>query len=79
MGNVVNQDGMRIWVWSNDHDPPHVHVAGAGWEVTVLIGDAAVLDGIKHGKPNGKQIRAAITLVAEYLEACNAEWRRCHG
>jgi hypothetical protein len=79
MGEVIRQDGMRVWVWSDDHLPPHVHVGTADWEVSILIGEFAVLAEIKGGHPGGKAIRAAIALVAEHLEAANAEWRRCHG
>lgn len=29
-------DGLKIWFWSNDHEPPHFHVKRSGeWEVKV--------------------------------------------
>lgn len=79
MGTVARQDGLRIWVWSEDHLPPHVHVGASTWEITVLIGEFAVLHRIKWGNPQAREIRAALALVAAHLEAANAEWRRCHG
>lgn len=80
MGTVVNIDGIRVFVWSSDHNPPHVHVMhkGEGWEITVTIGDTARAIGIKHGAPSNRRIREAVALVAAHLEACNEEWRRCN-
>jgi Domain of unknown function (DUF4160) len=29
-------DGVRLWFWPNDHDPPHFHAQRAGdWEIRV--------------------------------------------
>jgi hypothetical protein len=70
---------MIVWVWSEDHASPHVHVATTEWEITIRIGELAQLERIKYGHPQPKAIRAAITLVAEFLDASNDEWRRCHG
>ena len=31
-------DGLKIWFWSNDHEPPHFHVKRRGeWEVKVFF------------------------------------------
>jgi len=31
-------DGMKIWFWSNDHNPPHFHVKRDGfWEYRVFF------------------------------------------
>ena len=31
-------DGLNIWLWSNDHEPPHFHAKRSGeWEVKVCF------------------------------------------
>ncbi|MFI6015039.1 DUF4160 domain-containing protein [Streptomyces sp. NPDC051243] len=31
----MNQDGVKIQIYSNDHAPPHAHVKGKGAEVRI--------------------------------------------
>ncbi|RPF36342.1 DUF4160 domain-containing protein [Streptomyces sp. TLI_185] len=35
VGTIVNQDGVKIQIYSNDHAPPHAHVKGKGAEVRI--------------------------------------------
>lgn len=35
VGTVVNQDGVKVQIYSNDHAPPHAHVKGKGEEVRI--------------------------------------------
>lgn len=30
-----------IRIWSNDHNPPHFHVVGDGWDISFLISDGS--------------------------------------
>ena len=31
-------DGLKLWFWSGDHEPPHFHAKKSGeWEVKVLF------------------------------------------
>ncbi len=38
-------DGFVIRMYFEDHNPPHVHVAGPDFEARVAIGDLAILEG----------------------------------
>jgi hypothetical protein len=79
MGTVIEAEGVRIFINARDHGPPHAHVRGSDWELRVYIGDRAKLWNVKHGKPNSKEVRRAVELVAANLDGCNAEWRRIYG
>ncbi|WP_244376167.1 DUF4160 domain-containing protein [Streptomyces ficellus] len=35
VGTIVNQNGITIQIYSNDHAPPHAHVKGKGGEVRI--------------------------------------------
>jgi hypothetical protein len=35
VGTIVNQDGVKIQIYSNDHAPAHAHVKGKGEEVRI--------------------------------------------
>lgn len=44
MVTVHRFDGFRFVIFSNDHDPAHVHVIGAGREAKIqLVGEAPLL------------------------------------
>lgn len=44
MVTVHRFDGLRFVIFSNDHDPAHVHVIGAGREAKIqLVGEAPLL------------------------------------
>ncbi|MEV0776884.1 DUF4160 domain-containing protein [Streptomyces sp. NPDC050433] len=34
-GRIVNQSGIRIVIYSNDHGPPHAHVYGGGKDTKI--------------------------------------------
>jgi hypothetical protein len=39
MPTVYRQDGFEFRIYTNDHDPPHVHVFKAGGQVKISMGD----------------------------------------
>ena len=82
MGEICRKGGLICFTPSNDHDPAHVHVTAASWQVRVALAEepdeVAFMD-VKHGTPSGKEIKKAIKLVADNLDACWAEWERIHG
>ncbi|MER7819025.1 hypothetical protein ABTX79_27570, partial [Streptomyces sp. NPDC096153] len=76
VGTIVNEGGVTIQIYSNDHAPPHAHVKGKGKEVRIgqngkpLAGDGelsrlqkAVVDG------NLRTIRENIRVAMERFKA----------
>jgi len=43
MGTIVNEDGFRIIIYSNEHIPPHVHIYKSGTEAKISISDKPYL------------------------------------
>lgn len=39
MPTVYRQDGFEFRIYTNVHDPPHVHVFKAGGQVKIAMGD----------------------------------------
>jgi hypothetical protein len=80
MPTVIVLEGYEIIVyWRNEHTPPHCHVFKADWEIRVYIGDASAYWDTLWGKPKGKELRRAVQLVADNLEAINEVWRQKNG
>jgi hypothetical protein len=57
--------GFSIWMYYNDHQPPHFHAEYSGAEVIIVIGSGNVYEGTLS--------RRAIRLVQEWEELDRAE------
>lgn len=41
----VTIDGVRIYIYSNDHPPPHIHLVYAGFKAAMEIEDGYIIAG----------------------------------
>ena len=60
--------GLKIWFWSNDHEPPHFHVKRRGeWEVKVffLLTPDDMIEILGSGRPSKKELKALTQLAAK--------------
>lgn len=73
MPTVLREDGFRVMIRTDDHEPPHVHCIKAGGEVLIDIesGDIRDVDGLKQS-----DVRKALTLVADNRAFLLQEWRK---
>jgi hypothetical protein len=79
MVTVHRAFGLRFVIYSNDHEPAHVHVTGNGCEAKVqLVGDTGVSlvwhFGFKHA-----ELRKMLIEVERKRDFLIAEWERIHG
>jgi hypothetical protein len=61
--------GIVIWMYYNDHQPPHFHAVYGSEEALILIGSGDVYEGALS--------RRAIRLVQEWEELHRAQLLRC--
>lgn len=40
MPTIIRRDGFQVVIWTNDHEPMHVHIFKAGGELAVNLGDS---------------------------------------
>ncbi|WP_179588681.1 DUF4160 domain-containing protein [Pigmentiphaga litoralis] len=79
MVTVYRADGLRVVIYSMDHEPAHVHVYGSGHakiDLSGLEGEPVLVwaEGMKHG-----EVRRAMKIVnARRLEFLT-RWRELHG
>ena len=79
---VFQIEGLRLWFWSGDHEPPHFHLKKSGkWEVKVhfLSGPDDMFE-IKWAEKNSASriLRQLRELVAEHRAALLEEWEGLH-
>lgn len=76
MPTVYRQEGFRFFFYSNEHDPPHIHVSKAGGELKfVLGGDAEEPIFDKELSPmKKKDERRAFVIVKEQQRFLLEKW-----
>jgi hypothetical protein len=68
--------GLKLWFWSNDHEPPHFHAKRRGeWEVKVhFLMDASDMIEIVRGSPARKVLKEIIELSEHNRPELLAQW-----
>lgn len=79
MVTVHRAHGLRVIIFTDDHEPAHVHVFGDGQAKINLIGegDGPVLVSAEGMKAN--DLRRSMQLVRDRREEFLARWREIHG
>ncbi len=82
MAEVFRSDGCVIKVFSDDHEPAHVHVSSAEQEIRIDISGvvAVVLESGKKRRQsaNAKFAKQALHLVNSRLAEVKAAWESIH-
>ena len=79
MVTVLRAHGLRVVIFTNDHDPAHVHVFGDGEAKINLLGaDGAPELVWAEGMSRG-EVRRAVRLVADERTTLLARWEEIHG
>lgn len=76
MPTILRQDGFEFRIWTNDHEPPHVHVFKAGGQVKIEIVTAQAMAVWNMG---ARDVRSAELMVVANQELLFQAWRKIHG
>ena len=80
MPKVFNLNGFYCIVYTDDHDPPHVHIKYSGTTTILNLGasseDVTIRDA-QNMKP--KDIKKAMELLEENWDDAVAKWEEYHG
>lgn len=79
MVTIYRAHGLRIVIFTDDHEPAHVHVFGDGHAKINLTGpngrpELVWAEDMKRG-----EVRRAMDVVIEHSEAFLVRWREIHG
>ena len=70
MPSVARFDRFTIYVYADDHAPPHFHVVGRDFNATVLIADLS----LDRGRLPPGIFAEAVAWAAENLDTLNGAW-----
>lgn len=71
MGSVFIIQGILIYIYAFDHNPPHIHVRCGEGEFTITIKDRIV-----EGKAKAKTIQIVNQFIDEYEDKIMAIWEK---
>ena len=71
MGSIFIIQGILIYIYAFDHNPPHIHVKSGDGEFTITIKDRIV-----EGKARSKTIQIVNTFMDEHEEEIMEIWNK---
>ncbi|WP_414676734.1 DUF4160 domain-containing protein [Longimicrobium sp.] len=74
---IVREGSWRIWIYSDDHGFPHVHVVHPGGRVKIRLTPGHDVLGVSRMSP--RDLLKAVRLVETHREILMAAWRNIHG
>lgn len=78
--NAFQIDGLKIWFWSNDHEPPHFHAKRKGeWEVKVcfMLDQAEMIEVMAWSKrrPTKTMLKSLTASAAKHRVELLKQWQ----
>ncbi|MBQ8225003.1 MAG: DUF4160 domain-containing protein [Bacteroides sp.] len=71
MGSIFIIQGILIYIYAFDHNPPHIHVKSGEGEFTITIKDRIV-----EGKAKSKTIQLVNSFMDEHEEEIMEIWNK---
>lgn len=69
MGSIFVIQGLLIYIYGFDHNPPHIHVRSGDGEFTITLQTREV-----EGKARVKSIQIVNQFIDEHLDELNEIW-----
>ena len=76
MGTVHRESGFTFRIWSEDHEPPHVHAWKGGRQLLINLSPVGVRN--RRGMKDNDAMRA-LAIVEREREKMLRNWREIHG
>ena len=79
MPTLFRQDGFRVVIYTDDHEPPHVHVLKGETEVKIDLGSETKPPTIVFSRGKRSDAKKALALVIDRQTNLLEAWRTIHG
>lgn len=79
MVTVLRAHGLRVVIFTNDHQPAHVHIFGDGEAKINLLGADGSPELIWADAMSRGEVRRALRIVTEQQTLLLARWEDIHG
>lgn len=79
MVTVLRESGFRFVIFTDDHEPAHVHVYGDGEAKIQLVGREGEPELVWVQRMKSGEIRKAMAIVVRNRSGFLDRWRQIHG
>ncbi|NBZ88991.1 DUF4160 domain-containing protein [Stagnihabitans tardus] len=79
MVTIYRANGLRVIIFTDDHEPAHVHVFGDGQAKIDLISPSGAPSLVWAEGMKANDLRRAMQMVRDQQEEFLAKWREIHG
>lgn len=79
MPTIIRQDGFRVMIYPDDHEPPHVHCYRGDSVITVWLGETMATVREASAEAKSTDQRDALRIVNQHRRRLLSEWRKYHG
>ena len=79
MPTLFRQDGFRVVIYTDDHEPPHVHVLKGETEVKIDLGSETKPPTVIFLRGKRSEAKGALALVIDRQINLLEAWRTIHG
>jgi hypothetical protein len=76
---VLRVDGFEVRIYTDDHEPAHVHVFRAEGRARIRLPTGSAGAVVTEARMRTADLRRAVAIVNEYADLLRFEWRRFHG
>lgn len=78
MITLLRAQGLRVIIFTDDHEPAHVHVFGDGHAKVDLIGDDGLPRLVWCRGMKQAEVKKALKIVTEHRTMLLAQWKEIH-
>mgnify|MGYP001335360210 CR=1 FL=1 len=78
MVTVLRESGFRFVIFTDDHEPAHVHVYGDGEAKIQLVGRQGEPELVWLQRMKSGDVRKAMAIVVRHRTELLARWRQMH-
>jgi hypothetical protein len=79
MVTAHREAGLRFVIYTDDHEPAHVHAIGDGEAKINLAGAGGAPELVRAAGMKSGDLRRAMRIVAERRDELMGRWRELHG
>lgn len=77
MPEILRFLGLKFYIYTRDHESPHVHVVSPDGEAKFLVADEVTLIG--NVRMKAKDIKLAESIIENNKRMIQNQWRNIHG
>ncbi len=77
MPEILRLFGLKFYIYTRDHEPPHVHVVSQDGEAKFIVADEVTL--LENVKMKPKDVKLAESIIEDNKDLIKTSWKNIHG